>query len=214
MHKTNQADTSPVPWWHWHRRLYNWVLSLATRPHGPVALLLISIAESSFFPVPPDVLLAPLTLGAPRRWLWFATICSAGSVLGGAAGYMIGMLAWQAIGEWVISHMGWAGLTNENFARFSSLYQRYDFWVVFTCGFTPLPYKVCTISAGIARIHLVGFFVASALSRSARFFFVAGLISWKGQATRDFIERYFNILSLVFVGLLILGFLVLTLIRN
>jgi len=112
-----------------------------------------------------------------------------------------------------MTHLTWVGLTTENFKTFAGLYNRYDFWVVFTCGFTPLPYKVCTISAGIAKIDIIGFLIASALSRSARFFLVAGLISWKGQATKAFVERYFNALSFAFVALLIIGFAVLRLAR-
>ncbi len=197
-----------VVWWHWHRRLYDWVIHFANTPHGGRALFCLSFAESSFFPVPPDVLLAPLALGAPRKWVYFATLCSVASILGGILGYVIGVFLWSAIGPWAYAHLGAIGLTEENFAKFQSLYAKYDFWIVFTCGFTPLPYKVCTISAGVARISFPGFLVASALSRSARFFLVAGLMGWKGERIRPFIERYFNWFSLAFVILLIGGFLV------
>jgi len=197
-----------VVWWHWHRRLYDWVIHFANTRHGVTALFILSFAESSFFPVPPDVLLAPLALGSPRRWVRFALACSIASVLGGVLGYGIGVFLWEAIAAWVFAHLGPIGLTPENFAKFQDWYARYDFWVVFTCGFTPLPYKVCTISAGIARISFPGFLVASALSRSARFFLVAGLMGWKGEAIRPVIEKYFNWFSLAFVALLIGGFLV------
>ncbi|MBP8304212.1 MAG: DedA family protein [Phycisphaerae bacterium] len=203
-----QTTQAKVPWWHCHRRLYDWVIHFAQTPHGAVALFCLSFAESSFFPVPPDVLLAPLALGAPKRWAYFATVCSVASVLGGIAGYCIGMFLWQAVGPWVFAHLAWAHLTPENFERFAELYNKYDFWVVFTCGFTPLPYKVCTISAGVAQISFAGFLIASILSRSARFFMVAGLMGWKGDSIRPFIEKYFNWLSLAFVALLIGGFVV------
>ncbi len=199
---------SGVVWWHWHRRLYDWVIHFANTPHGVTALFVLSFAESSFFPVPPDVLLAPLALGSPRRWLRFALACSIASVFGGILGYAIGAFLWDAIGGWVLAHLGSIGLTPENFAKFQEWYAKYDFWVVFTCGFTPLPYKVCTISAGIAGINFPGFIVASVLSRSARFFMVAGLMGWKGEAIRPVIEKYFNWFSLAFVALLIGGFLV------
>jgi membrane protein YqaA with SNARE-associated domain len=202
------ARIEGVVWWHWHRRLYDWVIHFANTRHGVTALFILSFAESSFFPVPPDVLLAPLALGSPRKWLRFALACSIASVLGGIFGYMIGVFLWEAISAWVYAHLGPIGLTPENFAKFQGWYAKYDFWVVFTCGFTPLPYKVCTISAGIARISFLGFIVASTLSRSARFFLVAGLMGWKGEAIRPVIEKYFNWFSLAFMVLLIGGFLV------
>lgn len=202
----NEPDEKKLPWWHWHRHLYNWVIHFADTKHGPTALFCLSFAESSFFPVPPDVLLAPLTLGAPKKWFRFALACSIASVLGGIFGYCIGMFLWEGVGEWVFEHLGSIGLTRENFDSFQKYYDKYDFWIVFTCGFTPLPYKVCTISAGVAKINFAGFLIASTLSRSARFFLVAGLFGWKGESIRPFVEKYFNWLSLLFVLLLVGGF--------
>ena len=207
-HESRTTSDEAVAWWHWHRRLYDWVIHFAQTRHGVTALFILSFAESSFFPVPPDVLLGPLALGAPKKWLRFALACSIASVLGGILGYCIGMFLWEAIGPWVYAHLGAIGLTQANFTKFQLWYDKYDFWIVFTCGFTPLPYKVCTISAGVARINFLGFLVASMLSRSARFFLVAGLMGWKGEKIRPFVEKYFNWLSLVFVALLIGGFLV------
>ncbi len=211
-----EQDTLPdspherrVAWWHWHRRLYNWVTHFAQTPHGQRALFCLSFAESSFFPVPPDVLLAPLTLGAPKKWIRFAMSCSIASVLGGVLGYCIGVFLWSAIDAWAYAHLGAIGLTRENFALFQRWYDRYDFWIVFTCGFTPLPYKVCTISAGVARINFVGFLIASTVSRSARFFLVAGLIGFKGEAIRPVVEKYLDWFTLAFAALLLGGFLVL-----
>ncbi len=195
-------------WWQLHRRLYNWVVHFADTPHGERALFLLSFAESSFFPIPPDVLLAPLTLGAPKKWFRFALACSIASVLGGILGYCIGMFAWSVIDQWVYTHLAVINLTEANFAKFQNWYDEYDFWIVFTCGFTPLPYKVCTISAGVAKISFLGFLIASTVSRSARFFIVAGLVGWKGERIRPVIEKYFNWFSLAFVILLIGGFLV------
>ncbi len=197
-----------VAWWHWHRRLYNWVVHFAQTKHGATALFCLSFAESSFFPVPPDVLLGPLALGAPKKWLRFALACSIASVLGGIMGYCIGMFLWSMIDQWVYNHLAVIGLTEANFIKFQSWYDEYDFWIVFLCGFTPLPYKVCTISAGAAKINFIGFLIASTVSRSARFFIVAGLVGWKGEKIRPFIEKYFNWLSLAFAVLLIGGFLV------
>ncbi|MDT8300457.1 MAG: YqaA family protein [Sedimentisphaerales bacterium] len=202
------TNNKTVAWWHWHRRLYDWVIHFADTKHGSTALFCLSFAESSFFPVPPDVLLAPLALGAPKKWLRFALACSIASVLGGILGYCIGMFLWSMIGQWVYAHLGSVGLTEANFTKFQGWYEQYDFWIVFTCGFTPLPYKVCTISAGIAGISFPGFLIASTVSRSARFFIVAGLMGWKGEKIRPFVEKYFNWFSLAFVALLIGGFLV------
>jgi len=202
---------SHIAWWHIHRHLYDWVIHFADTKHGATALFCLSFAESSFFPVPPDVLLAPLTLGAPKKWLKFALSCSIASILGGILGYCIGMFIWQLISGWVFVHLAWTGLTVENFAKFQGWYDKWDFGIVFTCGFTPLPYKVCTISAGVAKISFAGFLVASTLSRSARFFIVAGLMGWKGEQIRPFVEKYFNLLSLLFVVLLLGGFAVIKL---
>jgi membrane protein YqaA with SNARE-associated domain len=197
-----------VAWWHWHRRLYDWVIHFADTKHGATALFVLSFAESSFFPVPPDVLLGPLALGAPKKWLRFALACSIASVLGGILGYCIGMFLWQAIGSWVLANLDVVGLTEENFEIFQAKYDKWNYWIVFTCGFTPLPYKVCTISAGVAKINFIAFLIASTVSRTARFFIVAGLMGWKGEKIRPFVEKYFNWFSLAFVALLIGGFLV------
>lgn len=194
--------------WHLHRRLYDWVLHWAKTPYGGWALFCLAFAESSFFPVPPDVLLAPLTLGAPKKWFRFALACSVASVLGGILGYMIGLFLWDAIGGWVFAHFSWAGITPVNFEKFQNWYDKYDFWIVFTCGFTPLPYKVCTISAGVAKIYFIGFIIASAISRSARFFMVAYLFGRFGPKAEPFIDKYFNWLCAAFVALLIGGFLI------
>ena len=206
-------QVSQTEWWHLHRHLYNWVIHFADSKHGEWALFAIAFAESSFFPVPPDVLLAALTLGAPKKWFRFATLCSIASVFGGIAGYCIGMFLWTIIGSWVYAHLSGIGLSEANFAKFQNWYTMYDFWIVFTCGFTPLPYKVCTISAGVAEINFAGFVIASVLSRSARFFMVAGLFGWKGERIKPFVEKYFNWLSLVFMVMLIGGFAIIKWIR-
>ncbi|OQA00772.1 MAG: SNARE associated Golgi protein [Planctomycetes bacterium ADurb.Bin412] len=198
--------------WHLHRRLYNWVLHWALTPYSGWALFLLSFAESSFFPVPPDVLLAPLTLGNRKKWWKFALLCSVASVVGGVLGYLIGVFLWDLIGAWVFAHLGWAGINEPNFAKFQNWYDRFDFWIVFTCGFTPLPYKVCTISAGVARISFMGFVIASTISRSARFFLVAGLFWRFGPTIKPFIDKYFNWLCLAFMVLLIGGFVVIKLV--
>lgn len=189
------------------RRLYNWVLSWSERPQGPAALGVLAFAESSFFPIPPDPLLIALALGKPRRALWFATICSIASVLGGVAGYLIGWGVWSAVSGFFFNYV--PGVTPEAFETVRGLYERWDFWAVFVAGFTPLPYKVFTLAAGVFQISLPIFMLASVTSRSARFFILAGLIYFFGPGIQGFIDRYFDRLVWAFFALLVGGFLLL-----
>ena len=188
------------------RRLYDWVLHWAETPFGWAALVLNSFAESSFFPIPPDPLLIALCIGEPKRALRFAAYCSAASVLGGAAGYWIGATVWHLVGRFFFQYV--PSFTPEAFEHVRSLYESYNFWVVFTAGFTPIPYKLITIGAGVFEINFLIFMVASLVSRSARFFLVAALIRRFGPSIKDFIDSYFNLLSVLFVILLVGGFLV------
>jgi len=202
-----------VSGWHLHRRLYDWVLHWAETPYGGWALFVLALAESSFFPVPPDVLLAPLTLGSRRKWRRFALSCSAASVLGGILGYGIGHWLWFTGGDYsglalfCFAHI--PGFGEEEFLTARRWYNDWSAWVVFAAGFTPLPYKVITITAGAFDINFVIFVIASTVSRSARFFLVAGLFARFGPAIKPFVDKYFNWLCLLFVILLIGGFLVL-----
>ncbi|MCX8124513.1 MAG: DedA family protein [Spirochaetes bacterium] len=196
-----------------HRYLYDWVLSWAHTPFGSWALFVLALAESSFFPVPPDVLLIALVLGKREIFARLATLCSVASVIGGLLGYAIGYFLWydgdsfSRIAMFFFNNI--PGFTIETFNSARQLYETYSFWIVFTAGFTPIPYKVITITAGVANINIVIFTVASIISRTLRFFLVAGLI-WKfGQPINAFINKWFNVLSIVFVVLLIGGFYVL-----
>jgi membrane protein YqaA with SNARE-associated domain len=190
------------------RRLYDWVLSWAHKPHGAAALFVLAFAESSFFPIPPDVLLIALALSIPARSLYFALIASVGSVLGGAFGYVIGLYFMEFIGSHILDLYG----LTEKYAYIQGLYRHYDAWAVAIAGFTPIPYKVFTITAGAFRINFFVFMAASFVSRSARFFIIALLIRRFGAPIRLFIEKYFNILTLVLVALVIGGFVVLKLV--
>ena len=185
-----------------HRRLYDWVLSLADTQHASWSLFGISFAESSFFPIPPDVLLAPLCLGNRQRSMWFATITTFGSVLGAFLGYAIGFgaidLALKIPG---ISREAIDGLKNE-FHQRGQLY-------VFVAALTPIPFKLLTITAGFAKMSLPIFAIACLIGRAARFFAVAGLFWFVGPRATPWIDKYFNILCLAFVVLLIGGFLIL-----
>jgi len=205
------------------RRLYNWVLHWAETPYGAVALFLLAFAESSFFPIPPDVLLIALTLSMPKKHLRYALICTVGSVLGGLAGYGIGLGLWEALGaptdpaslSAVPPITGGAalfryipGFTPEVFLKVRAFYADNAALTVFTAAFTPIPYKVITIAAGVCRINVVSFIVFSAIGRAMRFFLVAALLRLFGPPVRRLIEKYFDLLSLLFVILLIGGFLV------
>mgnify|MGYP001814998093 FL=1 len=189
------------------RRLYDWVLHWAETPYGGPVLFLLALVESSIFPVPPDVLLIALCIALPSRAWRFALLASAGSVLGGLIGYGIGWGAWSFVDTFFFDYI--PGFTPAVFERVQGLFAEYDFWVVFTAGFTPIPYKVITIGSGVFNINLLVFSVASLVSRSLRFFLVAWLLHRYGSGMRDFIDRYFNLLSIVFVLLLLGGFLLL-----
>lgn len=186
------------------RRLYNWVLSFAEKPTGAIALFVLAFAESSFFPIPPDPLLIALCLGRPRRALYFALVCSAGSVLGGMVGYGIGWGLWEAVDSFFFAYV--PGVTPEAFTKVQALYIDYEFMAIFLAGFTPLPYKVFTITAGVFQISFPVFVLASLVSRSARFFLVAGLIYYFGPSIQSFIDKYFDKLAWAFLILIVLGF--------
>lgn len=191
----------------WVRDLYDWVLSWAESRYGGVALFLLAMAEASFFPIPPDVLLLPLCVGKRTRSLRFAAICTAGSVIGGAIGYAIGWGAWAAVDQLFYSYV--PGFSEDKFNMVGGLYGQYDFWIVFVAAFTPIPYKVITIAAGVFQINFVMFMIASTVGRAARFFLVAGLLYFFGEPIRGFIDRWFNLLVVAFTVLLIGGFVLL-----
>ena len=190
----------------WVRRLYDWVLHWADTPHGMTALFVLALAESSFFPIPPDPLLVALCLGAPKRSLRFAGVATLASVVGGIIGYGIGAGAWSVVEGWFFAYV--PGVSPEAFAQVQGFYDQYDFWAVFLAGLTPIPYKVFTLSAGVFNINFGVFVLASVLSRGLRFFAVAGLIYRFGPPIARFIDRYFDLLAWAFAVLLVGGFLV------
>ncbi|CAN5603154.1 YqaA family protein [soil metagenome] len=225
-------DAPAVPRWALHRRLFNWVLSWAETPYALPALCVMSFVESSIFPIPPDVLLIPLVLGAATRWWRYALWCTVASVLGGMLGYGIGVFAWETLGTWIVENVAHvhvvevegradiplppymlktfgSGLGGEYLFQ---VYDRWNAWIVFVFGLTPLPYKLVTITAGVARVDLVVFTIASIAARGLRFFVVAWIVRTWGPPARTFIERYFNGLAIAFVVLLIGGFAVLKLV--
>ncbi len=185
------------------RRLYDWVLHWAETPYGVPALFLLALAEASFFPVPPDILLIVLSLSLRRRAFLYASVCTAGSVIGGLLGFYIGHNFW-ALGKGILlNYVDEAAI--EAVRRY---FIEYEAWAISIAGFTPIPYKVFTISAGFFRVNLPVFVIASLLSRGARFFLIGGLIYIFGERIKTFIDRYFNLLSYLFILLLIGGFVI------
>lgn len=206
------------------RRVYDWVLSWAHTPYALPALVVLAFCESSFFPVPPDVLLIPLVLGATTNFWKYALAATLASTLGGIAGYGIGYFAWQTIGRWLLAHvMGidivlvagredvllpsyFGALLGTEPVYLFQTFDTYNAWIVFVFGLSPLPYKLITISAGFAQLNLSIFTAASFFSRGLRFFIVAFLLYKWGEAAKVFIDKHFNLLALVFAWALVLGF--------
>ncbi|MBL8027384.1 MAG: DedA family protein [Fibrobacteres bacterium] len=191
------------------RRSYDWVMHWADTRFGTQALAILAFAESSFFPVPPDVLLIGLNLGKPKKAFYYAFICSLFSVLGGMLGYFIGTMLWQVVSGFFFSYI--PGFTPAIFAKVQAMYLEYGFFAVLIAGFTPIPYKVFTIASGVFALNFPLFVLASAISRSLRFFIVSTLIYFFGETIKKYIDKYFNILSFVFVVLIVLGFLLIKL---
>lgn len=188
------------------KKLYDWVLHWAETPYGPMALFLLALAESSFFPIPPDPLLIALCLGAIKKSWRFALYASIASVIGGMIGYLIGYAIWDLVDSFFFSYV--PGFTESLFQKVMVNFHTYGFWYVFSAGFTPIPYKVFTIASGVFRLNFLLFLLASTISRSLRFFLVAGLFRKFGPSIKGFIDKYFNWLALLFFILLFGGFLV------
>jgi len=187
------------------RRLYDWVLHWAETPYGVPALFAIAVAESSFFPLPPDPLLLALCLGASRRSLRFAAVATVGSVIGGVIGYGIGAGAWSMVQDWFFAYV--PGVTPEAFEGVRDFYDRHGFAAVFLAGLTPIPYKVFTLASGVFAINFGKFVLASILSRGFRFFLIAGLVYYFGPPIERFIDRHFDRLVILFSVLLVGGFI-------
>ena len=176
------------------RRLYDWVMGLAASRHAPASLFAVSFAESSFFPVPPDVMLAPMVLARPERAWFYAGLCTLASVLGGMLGYAIGYFL-QDFAVSLMSLTGHAGGLKE----YQCWYNEYGVWVILAKGLTPIPYKLVTIASGLAQFSFLMFIVASVVTRGARFFLVAAVVKKVGPAMLPVIEKRLAL----FAGLLI-----------
>jgi len=193
---------SPI---HLFKKLYNWTMHWAKTKYAPYALFGVAFIESSFFPIPPDVLLIAMVAANRKRWIIDSAICTAGSVLGALFGYLIGWTFYETIGKFIVNtyHM-------EAVVELVGIkYQENAFLTVFTAAFTPIPYKAITITAGIFRISLITLIIASIIGRAGRFFLVAGALRLFGKKIQDSIEKYFDLFSVIFLILLIGGFLLL-----
>ncbi len=187
------------------RQLYGWVVGWAETKRAEQALAGIAFAESSFFPIPPDPLLIAMVMVKPTLFLRHATICTLSSALGGVFGYAIGLMLFSTVGAWIVNTYG----LQEEFVQIGIRYEENAFLTVFTAAFTPIPYKLITVAAGVFKINFVMFVIGSVIGRGMRFFLVAFLMHHLGRRYKDSIEKYIDLLSIAFVTLLVLGFLAL-----
>ncbi|WP_439154674.1 YqaA family protein [Yoonia sp.] len=184
------------------RRLYDWTLSLARSPHALWALAIVAFIESSFFPIPPDVLMIPMIIARPSRAFMIAAVATVASVLGGLLGYYIGYGLYESVGRPVLEFYG----KGDGFAEFALWYNTYGAWAVLIAGVTPFPFKVITIASGVTQLSFPVFVISSIIARGLRFFIVAALL-WKfGAPIRDFIERRLGLVFILFCLLLFGGF--------
>ncbi len=190
----------------WIRGLYDWTMRWADKPHALAALFLIAVVESSVFPIPPDVLLIAIVASSPRLWLRSAALCTAGSVIGAAGGYLIGAAFMATLGQSIVEFYN----AQHHWAKVVELYNsEWGIWFLAAAAFTPIPYKVATIAAGATGMAFVPFLLVSLVGRAARFFLVAGLLRLFGPAIRRTLEKNFDLAALAFLVLLVGGFLAL-----
>jgi membrane protein YqaA with SNARE-associated domain len=184
------------------KRLYNWTIALAESRRAPYALGAVSFAESSFFPVPPDVMLLPMAMARPEKAWNYALICTIASVLGGIVGYAIGALLYDSVGQWLIRVYG----LGDKLDGFRTLYQSYGHWIILIKGLTPIPYKLVTIASGLAGYDFFWFVVLSIITRGARFFMIAGILNRYGVQIRSFVENNLTFLAVVLIVTIVGGF--------
>lgn len=184
------------------RRLYDWTLALAAKPSAPWALGAVSFAESSFFPVPPDVMLLPMALARPKRAWFYAAVCTIASVLGGLAGYAIGALLFDSVGQWLFRLYG----LEKGAEAFRASYAQYGHWIILLKGLTPIPYKLVTITSGFAGYDLFWFTVLSLVTRGARFFLYAALLGRYGAQVKDLLDRHLGLAAALLVIFVVGGF--------
>ena len=184
------------------RRIYDHTLNLASRKNTLTWLFVISFIESSFFPIPPDIMIIPMVLATPKEAYKIAGVATVASVLGGYFGYFIGVYGFELIARPLLEFYGYM----KQFGEFENYYHEYGAWIVFGAGITPFPYKIITIASGVVRLDLVVFTIASVIARGMRFYFIAWLLKRFGDPMKVFIEKNLNLLSILFLLLLIGGF--------
>ncbi|MCK6462763.1 MAG: DedA family protein [Candidatus Pacebacteria bacterium] len=184
------------------QKLRFWTLKWADSKNSALALFILAFAEASFFPIPPDVLLIGILAINSTKWLKYAIICTAGSVLGGLFGYLIGWGFYEAVGQRIVDFYGLQATVD----AIGLKYSQHAFWTVFTAAFTPIPFKVITITAGLFKISLIQLVAASVVGRAARFFMVALILKFFGKRVNNLVIKYFDILSLAAVVVVILSF--------
>lgn len=185
------------------RRLYDWIMGLAASDRAPHGLFWVAFVESSFFPIPPDVMLIPMILANRAKAWWYATLATIGSVIGGAFGYAIGHFLFESVGQPILRFYGKA----DSFGEFANWFNEWGVWILIAKGWTPFPYKVLTITAGVTHMPFLEFMVASVVARAMRFYLVAALLYFFGEPIRDFIEKRLSLVTTVFVVLLVGGFI-------
>ena len=188
------------------KSLYRWTLALSERRHAPLALGAVAFAESSFFPIPPDLILVPMALARPQRAWFYAAICTVASVLGGMLGYAIGALLYDTLGQWLISVYHYA----DKMEAMRDAYARWGWLLILIKGLTPIPYKLVTIVSGLLGYNFALFVLLSVITRGARFFILAGLLNRFGDPIRGALERHFAAIVIGFVLLVAVGFYVAT----
>jgi len=186
------------------RRIYDWCVAAADKPYSLWIMGAVSFAESSFFPVPPDVMLVPMSLARPQRAWLYAVVCTVTSVLGGVAGYAIGAILFDSIGQWLIHLYGYG----DRVEQFRTAYAQYGAWIILLKGLTPIPYKIVTITSGFAGYNLLLFVLFSIIARGGRFFIVAILMNRYGEWIRVRIEKHLGLWVAAGVGVLLLGFVI------
>src|SRR5438552_7357472 len=186
------------------RRIYDWCIDAAHKPYALWILGAVSFAESSFFPVPPDVMLLPMSLARPERAWLYAGVCTLTSVLGGVLGYAIGALLYDSVGQWLINFYGLGGKVE----AFRSGYAQYGAWIILLKGLTPIPYKLVTITSGFANYNIWLFVLLSLIARGGRFFLVAILLNRYGLWIRETIEKRLGMWVALGAAVLVLGFVI------
>ena len=181
------------------RNLYNWTLDQSSKKYAPWFLAFISFVESSFFPIPPDIILIPMIIAKRTKAFLYAFVCTISSVFGGLFGYLIGYALFNSIGIILVNFYG----MTEYIGNLNEYYNNYGIWFVLIAGFTPLPFKIITIASGLFQLNLIIFILCSLVARGGRFYLIAGLLYLFGEAIKKFIDRYFNFLTVLFFILLI-----------